>query len=408
MRVALLFWSACAAVLQDGLSDHPPPPRDVRCSDAESAGVLSVSAKVDPSRVDAVSFMVARADDPQRWPFLHYTALVNDSSSNLVQASLPNLQVGVSYLVMARSHERGQTTGWYLKWSNVTHLTSPCTVSATVAMHTGISSSVKAISTKTRWIEVYRHNGNNYWSTADPNNNITLPDFLDSHDAADLDAMFSTIFSAVYKTDELNGSFTRYCVEIADVDLPNITTVTDRTDAPEKGGYPVTSHFADYVSCASGNCFCMAYGDRKFRQPAKTLKALCPKCYPHGLDGCMCQCPNSSLDASLKYVGMIPTSTKEVKGDVQILGKWYSLPSGGSCALGAGVGDNGCTWRVAPLSYSISLATAFDHGIFKKPNRWMPYLGGQGNPELASKYFEGLMAQPCGQGNASPIESIMI
>jgi len=102
---------------------------------------------------------------------------------------------------------------------------------------------------KTRWIEVYRHNGNNWWSIPDASNNVTLPDYLDGHNAADLPGLFHSVWSAVYKPRELDSSFTRYCVEMADVELPNITTVTDRSDVKEKGGYPVTSNFADYLSC---------------------------------------------------------------------------------------------------------------------------------------------------------------
>ena len=31
---------------------------------------------------------------------------------------------------------------------------------------------------------------------------------------------------------------------------------------------------------------------------------------------------------------------------IPIAGEWYSVPAGGECAVGARLGDGGCTWRL--------------------------------------------------------------
>eukprot|EP00929_Paragymnodinium_shiwhaense_P050484 TRINITY_DN25405_c0_g1_i1.p1 TRINITY_DN25405_c0_g1~~TRINITY_DN25405_c0_g1_i1.p1 ORF type:complete len:435 (-),score=54.61 TRINITY_DN25405_c0_g1_i1:190-1434(-) len=411
-RVAVL--ALCGQAVVAALAKVTAP-TDLKCGDAvgsSPAESLSVSCQVDPAQVDEVSFMLARADDPQRWPFVQLSVTVPKASDGLVVGSIPSLSATTQYLLMARSHERNSTTGWYVKWSDVAHGEGSCAVDASTAE--GASKEASPIVTgqplasswsQRQFIEVFRHNGNNPWSAPDPDNNITLPDYLGNHNSADLGGEFGSIFSAVYKPDEMHGSFTRYCVEIANIDLPNITTVTDRVDDPEHGGYPVISNFADYVSCSGGNCFCMAYGDRRFRQPNKTLQELCPKCFPGGDVTCMCQCPESSLKASLTYTGMIPTGTTKVAGEVKIMGRWYSHPEGGMCSPGAAIGTNGCNWQLQPLSYSFSLATAFERGIFKSPGE-----GGQGNPELAREYFAALGAQPCGPspGKLSPAATIVV
>eukprot|EP00927_Polykrikos_kofoidii_P084706 TRINITY_DN900_c0_g1_i1.p1 TRINITY_DN900_c0_g1~~TRINITY_DN900_c0_g1_i1.p1 ORF type:complete len:404 (-),score=33.90 TRINITY_DN900_c0_g1_i1:61-1272(-) len=387
-RVVVL--SLSLFMVWDCSADLPPQPQLLQCADHQAVpGSLLASCHVDPRQIDLVSFMVADADDSQRWPFLHLSVVVQADSNGTVFAAIPSLRPGKSYRVMARAHARGQTTGWYVKWSDVAHHGRACSAGANtagvgVAQFMGPLVTHRHTSVRTRWVEMFRHNGNNWWSTPDPNNNVTLPDYLDAHNAADLGGAFAGLEAVVYKIDENNSSYTRYCVEVADVDLPNVTTVTDRSDFPELGGYPVTSKFADYASCASGSCFCMAYGDRSFRQPKETLRKLCPGC---NVATCMCHCPVTSMKQSLTYVGMVPTETHVSHGKVVIGGRWYSLPPGGACAVGANVGDNGCTWQASPLSHSISLGTAKD--VVFGPSI-------KGNLDAARKLFQDLGAQDCG------------
>jgi len=114
------------------------------------------------------------------------------------------------------------------------------------------------------------------------------------------------------------------------------------------------------------------------------------------------------MNISLKYVGMIPTATKghPFSTGFEVLGRWYSLPVAGFCASGANVGDNGCTWRIAPISYTISLGTAYNIGVFKPPGV-VKYTGGQGNPKVAAQHFAGLGAGPCG-ASAPPPGDVLI
>jgi hypothetical protein len=352
--------------------------------------------------VDMVSFMAARADDPEKWPFVQYSVPVGQSDNATVSGAIRGLEVGVEYLVMARAHARNQTTGYYIFWSDVVHKEAPCktaeidssgaaTVAASPAART-------AGSTDTMWIEVFRHNGNNYWSTPDPRNNITLPDYIDAHNTGDLEGVFADPRAVVYAW-ETNSSFTRYCVEMQVVELHNVTTPTDRTDDREAGGFPTTSTFADYNSCSMGNCFCMCYGDRSFRQPQKQLDAECPGC---STNECMCRCPAERLAQSSKYIGMIPTETHVENGEVVIGGRWYSMPPGGYCALGASIGDDGCTYQLSPLSHSLSLGNLNNKGVFKEDlhsDQWL---------QIARSAFDDLGIEPCGSASSWINQRIVI
>merc|ERR1711920_787168 len=66
-----------------------------------------------------------------------------------------------------------------------------------------------------------------------------------------------------------------------------------------------------------------------------------------------CSCPN--LAQSLRYVGLAPGMA--------------SFPLDGQCAFGARVGDDGCTWRADPLSFSISMGGLMEKGAFDPKKR---------------------------------------
>jgi hypothetical protein len=301
---------------------------------------------------------------------------------------------------MARAHTRNQTTGYFIFWSEVAHQEVPC--KAADVDSTGVAttaSAANAVGTaETMWIEVFRHNGNAYWLTPDPRSNITLPDYIDAHNTGDLAGVFADPQNVVY-TWENNSSFTRYCVEMEVVELHNVTTPTDRPDDREAGGFPTTSTFADYNSCSAGNCFCMCYGDRSFRQPQSQLDAECPGCSDAQ---CLCNCPEERLAQSAKYIGMVPTQTHVENGEVVIDGTWYSMPPGGHCAPGAEIGDAGCTYRLSPLSYSLSLGNLNNKGVFAQDLQSDDWL------RIARESFDDLGMEPCGGAKSKIREQIMI
>lgn len=388
LRSASLVLLGCAA------QSAPPAPSNLNCIHGQP-GQLIAQVDVDPMSVDVVSFMAARADDPEKWPFVQYSVPVRLSDKSTISGTIPGLEAGVEYLLMARAHARNQTTGYFIFWSDVAHKEDPCTAALTVAAapeaHTGAT-------TDTMWIEVFRHNGNNYWSTPDPQNNITLPDYIDAHNTGDLAGVFYHPQAVVYSW-ETNSSFTRYCVEMQVVELHNVTTPTDRPDDREAGGFPTTSTFADYNSCSGGNCFCMAYGDRSFRQPQKQLDEECPGC---STAECMCRCPAERLAQSSKYIGMVPTGTHVENGEVVIDGRWYSMPPGGSCAPGASIGDDGCTYQLSPLSHSLSLGNLNNKGVFREDLRSDQWL------QIARSAFDDLGIEPCGSASSTINERVLI
>jgi hypothetical protein len=361
---------------------------------------------VDPMSVDMVSFMAARADDPEKWPFIHYSVPVEMSDQATISGTIPGLEAGVEYLLMARAHSRNQTTGYYIFWSDVAHKEVPCKaadVDSSGAATDAVAAARAGGTTDTMWIEVFRHNGNNYWSTPDPQNNITLPDYIDAHNTGDLAGVFVDQRIVVYSW-EANISFTRYCVEMQVVELHNVTTPTDRVDDKEAGGFPTTSTFADYDSCSSGHCVCMAYADRSFRQPQKQLEAECPGCSPETAleDSCECTCPAERLAQSSKYIGMVPTATHVENGEVVIDGHWYSMPPGGHCASDARIGDAGCTYQLSPLSYSLSLGNLYNKGVFSEDlqsDQWL---------QIARASFDDLGMEPCGGAMSTIQQTILI
>lgn len=93
-----------------------------------------------------------------------------------------------------------------------------------------------------------------------------------------------------------------------------------------------------------------------------------------------CNCPN--LAQSLKYVGMAQGM--------------LSFPLGGQCSFGAHVGDGGCTWRVDPLSFSISMGGLVEKGGLD------PKKTSQENVAAALAAYKELGARPCGSNQILP------
>lgn len=396
LRCASLVLSGCAA------PSAPPLPSNLQCHDPSGVarpGELFAQVVVDPASVDMVSFMVARADDDERWPFLHFSVSVGPFDMATVRGLIPGLEAGTEYRLMARAHARNQTTSYYIFWSDVAHKEGPCKAAGHGGMAAAEPAARSGGATDTVWMEVFRHNGNNYWATPDPRNNITLPDFVEAHNTGDLGGVFSNRHQVVYAWED-NSSFTRYCVEMKAVELHNVTTPTDRPDNKEAGGFPTTSQFADYNSCASGNCFCMAYGDRSFRQPQAQLEAECPGC---STNECMCQCPEERLAQSARYIGMVPSNTHVEDGEPVIDGRWFSLPPAGLCASGAGIGEAGCTYRLSALSHSISLGNLHKQGVFS----WRPWRRAEQYKQIARAAFDNLGIKPCGDAT-SPIREQLV
>jgi hypothetical protein len=324
--------------------------------------------------------MAARADDPERWPFVQYSVSVGLSDNATVFGTLPGLEAGAEYLLMARAHLRNKTTGYYIFWSDVAHREVPCRVASISSSGDATRAAAPAASAggtpDTMWIEVFRHNGNGN----DPRNNITLPDYVEEHNTADLMGTFSDRWSTVYDWHE-NASFTRYCIEMQVVDLHNVTTPTDWV--------PGTSQFSDYTSCYAGQCHCMAHVDRELcGQPAEQLSEVCPD--PE------CHCPLEKEIQSDKYIGMVHRFTNGAR--------WYSMPEGGYCPPGARIGDAGCTYRLSPLSHSLSLGNLHGKGVFS----WRPWRRAKHWLRIASAAFTDVGAEPCGGAANAVREQIMV
>lgn len=389
----------------------PPAPWLLHCQDPGIVGYgqpgqLAVQVDVDPTLVDMVSFMVARMDGHERWPFIHYSVLVEPSNNGTVFGTIPGLEAGGEYRFMARAHSRNQTISDYIFWSDVTHKEDPCMAAAvgasSVAVETAATTVAGAVgSTDTMWLEVFRHNGNHHRGTPGPTNNITLPDYIEARNVGDLGGVFYNEGEVVRDAWDTNSSFTRYCVEVQVVELHNVTTPTYQTNDKEAGGFPTTSQFADFSSCASGKCSCMTYDDRRFRQPQAQLEAECPGC---STNQCQCQCSAERLAESAKYIGMTPAVTSVANSQVVVDGHWYSLPPAGFCAPGARIGDAGCTYRLSPLSHSISLGKLYNKGVFS----WRPWRRSSQFVKIARAAFDEIGAEPCGGSTGLIREQLVV
>jgi len=77
------------------------------------------------------------------------------------------------------------------------------------------------------------------------------------------------------------------------------------------------------------------------------------------------------------------------------VGEWYSFPPASFCPVGTEIGTNGCTWRLSPVSHSISLGKIMQKGVFARSA-----LAGEAQAvawaKLGQAAFAEIGAQPCG------------
>eukprot|EP00440_Ansanella_granifera_P019752 gb/GFBE01021457.1/.p1 GENE.gb/GFBE01021457.1/~~gb/GFBE01021457.1/.p1 ORF type:complete len:850 (+),score=127.46 gb/GFBE01021457.1/:1-2550(+) len=420
------------------------PLEDLKCGPrAPTATSIFASCKVNAKLHDLVSFMLADADDPDKWPFVHVSAIVDPDSSGTVTAELPGLKPGKAYHLTARSHRRGTAIGWRAMWSFVVVHDTHCRTAAenvTEASDRRLSEESSSFepdvvesgefidlaedphgdeepsddelaaimplakrTNNTIWFEVFRHAGGAF-----SGGSVRLPDYLDQHNAADLGATFGSP-----KVDPLTpvrtSGFTRYCVEVA---ISRVKSVSTPFAPKYKYG---TAMFADYVSCKRGSCHCMEKVDRGIsREPWAIIAHHCG-------GSNWCHCTPFQMKQSHKYVGMAPIEVPPPrvfwphpwykspraakhympKRDLkhpELPGHWFSFPVAGMCRPGSKIGDDGCNWRMSPVSHSMSVwrlhtkFKVFDYG-FKSPwtvkqsKRWM---------RNAAAAFKGLGVKPCG------------
>jgi len=381
-------------------SQAPPVPQDVECT---APG--TVTARANSTNVDQISFEVAL---PQGRPFLSYSAVVDERG--VARASIPGLEAGRQYRVFARAHRRGQQEGDPDAWSNVSAKSVLCSGSGLDEPPATRS----AAAVRTRWLEVFR---------------LALgaayPDFLDQHNVGDLVGEFTMGGGMALLP---HTPLTRYCVELLDVMLPNISTASP-------SGEPESSPFADYASCVHGQCECMHQVDRSIAHlPVKQFQDMCsgPAVPDAAVPNNTCRCSNVSAVLSRFYVGRCPVPLPyEVhyslgRLPVKIpegypaaavgspLGHFYSFPYQGRCAAGVEVGTSGCTWRRAPLAYTVftdelremGFNTSMDlrpAGSVAPDVEKIALDASLQNIELGRKAFAALGARPCGDQAARAI-----
>lgn len=386
MRSAFFVCFGCAA------QSAPLAPSNLQCPDPGingQPGQLVAQVDVDPISVDMVSFMAARADDPEKWPFVHYSVLVGVSDGATVSGTIPGLEAGADYLLMARAHARNQSDGYFIFWSDVAHRETPCKAGGVGSPGEPSTRMAGSGAVDTAWIEVFRFNGNVFHGIG-PRNNVTLPDYIEAHNAADLNGAFMNTYGVMFDhVLHMNASYTRYCIEMEVVELRNVTTPNNWV--------PGMSHFADYNSCTSGNCRCMIRVDREWiGQPMEQIVAQCGEPEPGHIprvwdNSTPCECATERQAESEKYIGMIHNAG----------GRWYSFPPGGYCAPGAHIGDAGCTYRMSPLSHSLSVGNLYSKGVFNESTDGTHWL------QTVRAAFDDLGAELC-SGAASAIHEQII
>jgi len=404
----------------------PPTPTRVRCDESGSgSSSLLVLCEVDPEIVDMVSFEVSGMPGSlQARPFLTATAV--PQSYGLASTSITGLRGDAEFRIGARAHKRGYAEGDRDAWSNISMAVVPCATRSTGSSFDAELPPAPAPGLKTRKLEVFR-------ATV----GLDQPDFLDQHNAGDLigELSHSGLWSrAAGATAALPALLTRYCVEILDATLPNVTTTS-------QNGLPVQSrYFADYASCYQGKCHCMHQVDRFVsRRPEEYIVHDCPEVQDNA-SGNACKCSEVSEVLSDFYVGRtrVPLpfhlDTALLKTPISFpdsypkpergpAGNWYSFPLAGRCPAGAGVGLYGCTWQRFPVSYSVysddllrfglddtiwKTASTSDGGASGTHTLFINPEASLRNAEVARKSFQVLGAQSCGddEGAASDVPDL--
>jgi|ERR1712232_589994 len=203
-------------------------------------------------------------------------------------------------------------------------------------------------------------------------------------------------------------SFTRYCIELVDVEL-----TISVGGAVGVGGPTTTSNFANYLSCDAGKCHCPNMVDAfVLRTPESTVFKSCA--------GYTCQCDASQLQLGRNFTGragfQLPICRSPYMSGGQpacpyggqypacgasstVEGAWYSHPEDSRCHSDVKVGDGGCTWHRSPIMHTMTARQLLDAGVF----------GGQSffrntseKEELHSasvgwQAFASVGAMPCGE-----------
>jgi hypothetical protein len=365
----------------------PPVPHGLRCGAATAASAtIEWNVPSDTASNHLYDLEVGRtAGSAIDFPFASVTVAGTASTATIHQ-----LKPDTEYYFKVRAHcsESGlqgcnggdaqMISGWSNFSAAIPCKTKPSDGSAWTPPRV---SPALAPLVETFWLEAYRVT----------ENMMTFPDYLANHNSGDLDGdvAFLSGSGGTGRSnffDFMTSPRVRYCVEIAKVDL---TGKVERT--PSFPPFiPINQSFSDYASCngfgrggapyAPGpldplewqnyTCRCDNHIDRIFaHQSTKQLCSICGACDPHDKHGfgMQCNCSDSSLAASAKYVGFMPyvlpkpnmwgpapppTPGPPVKP--YQFGGWYHFPSAAKCPDdGTPVGTNGCTWRRDPRAYMV-------------------------------------------------------
>jgi hypothetical protein len=230
----------------------------------------------------------------------------------------------------------------------------------------------------TTWIEVFRYRGSGY-ATHPVVTDYDLPDYLDNHNTGDANKQLSrwdfpgSDNPALYDI----TSYTRYCVEVLNVDL------TVSTHAIGVGGPTKKSAFSSFLPCDAGKCHCANKFDAfeletEIQSPRSWVDSNCPK------GASTCNCEEEQLTLSQTYTGrweFTPPFTDDgwMSGDdprcgwpehsypchgndASPKGYFYHHPEDTKCKTNERVGDNGCTWKASPLMHTMSVQQLLDAG----------------------------------------------
>jgi len=313
---------------------------------------------------------------------VHYAADVGEDGS--ATAFIPGLVANVEYVVTARAHHRGSSLGWNEKWSAVAAESATCQVIAsvdtlmneTVATPDVEDTGIHAAGTT--WVEVFRYRGSGY-ATHPAVTDYDLPDYLDNHNTGDANTQLSrwdfpgTDNPALYDI----TSYTRYCVEVLNVDL------TVSTHAIGVGGPTKKSAFSSYLPCDAGKCHCANKFDAftletEIQSPRSWVDSNCPK------GASTCNCEEEQLTLSQTYTGRWEFTPPFTDGgwmsgddprcgwpehsypchgnDASPKGYFYHHPEDTKCKTNERVGENGCTWKASPLMHTMSVQQLLDAG----------------------------------------------
>jgi len=376
----------------------PPPgaPSEVSCfNQSVGKGLLAVSATVDSADVALVDFALSGPNDPAGWTSVHYTVPVT-LGAPLIHGVVPDLIEGALYEVFARSLKRRHSEGDPTAWTKLTTFGVLCQASTVELVGKGAKDKAATTSQgriidipdpSTRWLEVYRVRGPGFTGTSS-SGDFSQPDFLDNHNSGssmtllgDLGVSWQCITNPTLAS---NCGLSRYCVEMLDIELtrPKFNI----------GGEQITSPFAPYLSSDHGRLHCPDRTDANDCLAPLSLQQSA--CGPSKLD--QCTCPNSAMQLGQKYTGACNV-TYGGGEDYQGLQQQYSHPEVGACSPHANVGDDGCTWKRAPLVHTVSVQRLIDAGSLVEKNvRDMSLAEHLKSLTNGMKVFESVGAKPCG------------